>query len=144
MGGVSSNPQTRTLEGLQSALQALTTRLRTEEKKFHLVQEIARALSSTLDLDRLLSLIMDKITVLMDAERSTLYLFTPDGRELWSKITGNLSMEIRLGLGEGIAGWVAASGEVVNIPDAYQDARFNADFDRQSGYRTRSILCMPM
>ena len=144
MGGVSSNPQTRTLEGLQSALQALTTRLRTEEKKFHLVQEIARALSSTLDLDRLLSLIMDKITVLMDAERSTLYLFTPDGRELWSKITGSLSMEIRLGLGEGIAGWVAASGEVVNIPDAYQDARFNADFDRQSGYRTRSILCMPM
>ncbi len=142
---MSSPAENRSLEGLASALQALQARLRTEEKKFNLVQEIARALSSTLDLDRLLSLIMEKVTMLMEADRSTLYLFTPDGRELWSKITqGESVLEIRLSLGEGIAGWVAASGEVVNIPDAYNDARFNADVDKRSGYRTRSILCMPM
>src|SRR5262249_24036934 len=43
-----------------------------------------------------------------------------------------------------IAGHVAATGETINIPDAYEDPRFNPAFDRQSGYRTRSILCMPL
>src|SRR5262249_6658228 len=47
-------------------------------------------------------------------------------------------------MGEGIAGWVAQSGATVNIPDAYADARFNKDIDQRSGFRTHSILCMPM
>src|SRR6187551_2646670 len=90
-------------------MQELRARLRAEEKKLALVQEIGQALSSVLDLDRLLALIMDKITILMDADRSTLYLFSEDGKQLWSKVLqgGNL-MEIRLKIGEGIAGWVAA------------------------------------
>src|SRR5262249_55467055 len=50
----------------------------------------------------------------------------------------------RLRVGEGIAGWVARSGETVNIPDAYNDRRFYPAVDLRSGYRTRSILCMPM
>jgi signal transduction histidine kinase len=126
-------------------MKILAQRLRAEEKKLALVQEIGRALSSVLDLDRLLNLIMEKITILMEADRSTLYLFSDDGKELWSKvIQGSSLMEIRLRLGEGIAGWVAASGETVNIPDAYSDTRFQPAVDLRSGYRTRSILCMPM
>ncbi len=125
--------------------QDLRTRLRAEEKKLALVQEIGQALSSVLDLDQLLKLIMEKITILMDADRSTLYLFSDDGRELWSKIAqGGATMEIRLKVGEGIAGWVGASGETVNIADAYTDTRFQPAVDLRSGYRTRSILCMPM
>src|SRR5688572_23774858 len=131
-----------------SDLEILRTRLRAEEKKLALVQEIGQALSSALDLDRLLALIMEKITILMEADRSTLYLFSDDGTQLWSKVTqgdqGGGTIEIRLKVGEGIAGWVAASGETVNIPDAYNDKRFYPAVDLRSGYRTRSILCMPM
>ena len=92
---------------------ALRAELRAEQKKLVLVREIGQALSSALDLDRLLSLIMEKITILMEADRSTLYLFSDDGRELWSKVLqGGEILEIRLKVGEGIAGWVAASGEI--------------------------------
>src|SRR4051812_15818906 len=104
----------------------LEAQLRAEEKKLSLVTEIGQALSSTLDLDRLLTLIMEKITLLMEADRSTLYLLSDDGKELWSKVlqAGGKVLDIRLKVGEGIAGWVAASGETVNIPDAYNDKRF--------------------
>jgi signal transduction histidine kinase len=124
---------------------SLEEKLRTEQKKLALVQEIGRALSSAVDLDELLGLIVEKVSLLMDADRSTLYLVSDDGRELWSKILqGGEVREIRLGVGEGIAGWVAASGEIVNIPDAYTDTRFQPAVDLRSGYRTRSILCVPM
>ena len=132
-------------ESIQTAESELEHKLRTEQKKLALVQEIGRALSSALDLDTLLRLIMEKVTLLMDADRSTLYLVSEDGRQLWSKITqGEEVLEIRLNVGEGIAGWVAASGENVNIPDAYIDKRFQPAVDLRSGYRTRSILCAPM
>ena len=124
---------------------ALRAELRAEQKKLVLVREIGQALSSALDLDGLLALIMEKITLLMEADRSTLYLVSDDGAELWSKVVqGGEVLEIRLKVGEGIAGWVAKSGETVNIPDAYNDRRFYPAVDLRSGYRTRSILCMPM
>jgi signal transduction histidine kinase len=123
----------------------LAARLRTEQKKLALVQEIGRALSSTLDPDQLLAMIVEKVTVLMDADRSTLYLLTDAGDELWSKVVqGGEVKEIRLAVGEGIAGWVARSGETVIISDAYNDQRFQPSVDTESGYRTRSILCTPM
>ena len=124
---------------------SLRAQLRSEHKKLELVQEIGQALSSALELDGLLALIMEKITILMEADRSTLYLFSDDGLELWSKVAqGGEVLEIRLRVGEGIAGWVGQSGETVNIPDAYSDRRFYPAVDVRSGYRTRSILCMPM
>lgn len=136
---------TEKLPTLAAEVQVLQARLRAEEKKLALVQEIGRALSSALDLGRLLALIMERITALMDADRSTLYLLSDDGEQLWSKVTqGDEMREIRLRVGEGIAGWVAKSGEIVNIPDAYNDRRFQPAVDLRTGYRTRSILCMPM
>src|SRR5688572_10434175 len=132
--------------GDEGRVEALEAELRAEVKKLTLVKEIGQALSSSLDLDRLLSLIMEKITLLMQADRSTLYLVSDDGQDLWSKIlqAGGEVLNIRLKVGEGIAGWVAQSGETVNIPDAYNDRRFYPAVDLRSGYRTRSILCMPM
>jgi signal transduction histidine kinase/putative methionine-R-sulfoxide reductase with GAF domain len=122
----------------------LAAALAREQKKVALVQEVSRALS-THELTPLLSLIMEKVTALMEADRSTLFLLSKDGRELWSKvIQGGEVVEIRLAVGEGIAGWVAACRQVVNLPDAYQDERFNSAVDLKSGYRTRSILCVPM
>jgi signal transduction histidine kinase len=123
----------------------LAARLKAEQRKLALVQEIGRALSSTLDPDQLLAMIVEKVTVLMDADRSTLYLLTDAGDELWSKVVqGGEVREIRLAVGEGIAGWVARSGETVVISDPYNDQRFQPSVDTESGYRTRSILCTPM
>jgi signal transduction histidine kinase len=126
-------------------LRELEAQLRNELKKAALVRDVWRAMSLGLNLDRLLALIMDKVTQLMEADRSTLYLLSDDGATLWSKVLqGDEFSEIRLAVGEGIAGWVAQSGEEVNIPDAYSDSRFQPAVDIKSGYRTRSILCTPM
>ncbi len=115
------------------------------ERKLHVIQDVAAALGSTLDLDLLLDVIMKKTTAVLDADRSTLYLHDEERGELWSKVTqGGEIHEIRLKIPQGIAGWVAKSGETVNIPDAYNDDRFNREVDKASGYRTRSLLTMPM
>ena len=128
-----------------SAVRSLEEELRREQKKIALVQEVSRALTETGDLDTLLGLIMTKVTELMEADRSTLYLVTEDGRTLWSKVSqGGERVEIRLPVGEGIAGWVGQTREIVNIPDAYADQRFYPAVDVKSGYRTRSILAVPM
>ena len=126
-------------------MRSLEAALQREQKKVALVQEVGRALSQTGDLDTLLALIMDKITELMEADRSTLYLLTEDGAQMWSKVSqGSERIEIRLDVGEGIAGWVAKTREIVNIPDAYEDTRFQPSVDHKTGYRTRSILAVPM
>lgn len=127
------------------AERSLEEALRREQKKVALVQEVSRALSETGDLDTLLGLIMAKVTELMEADRATLFLVTEDGRTLWSKVSqGGERVEIRLPVGDGIAGWVAETREIVNIPDAYADQRFYPAVDLKSGYRTRSILSVPM
>src|SRR4051812_31693135 len=84
-----------------SELGALESALRREQKKVALVQEVSRALSTVGDLDALLRLIMEKVTVLMEADRSTLFMVTEDGRQLWSKVMqGGSVVEIRLDVGE--------------------------------------------
>lgn len=107
--------------------------------------EITTALSSQLQLDILLEKIMAGATELLDAERSTLFLWDPREKVLWSRVAEGLeSFRITLQSGQGIAGSVFASGEVVNIDDPYNDDRFNPEVDRRTGFRTRSLLCMPI
>lgn len=115
------------------------------ELEISTIREISTALSHTLERDELLPKIMEEITRLMDADRATLYLYDRENNELWSKVLlGEGLKEIRLKLGEGIAGWVAENNATLNIEDAYSDERFNASFDKRSGYKTKSILCLPV
>ena len=98
-------------------------------------------------LDELLETFTLKIGQILQAERTTIFVVDEDRQELCSKIaqgTGGDSLEIRLPLDQGIAGYVATTGKGVNIPDAYADTRFSDATDRQTGYRTRNILCMPV
>ncbi len=116
-----------------------------ERAKLRALQDISAALGSTLDLGELLEMILDRISEVMEADRSALYLLDEDTNELWSKvIQGEDVLEIRLKPGEGLAGAVAKTGKPLNIKDAYQDVRFDAEWDRRTGYRTRSTLCVPM
>ena len=109
------------------------------------VLRIASHLSAQLTLEELLELIMHGLTDLLDAERSTLFLLSDDATYLWSKVAlGDEIHEIRMKVGEGIAGWVAETGRQVNVKDAYQDPRFDPAWDQQNNYRTRSLLCLPI
>ena len=113
--------------------------------RLEVILDITRRLMSVTDLDALLRLIAEATTELLDADRATIFLVDPDRGELWSKVALGMGVgEIRFPLGTGISGQVAATGETVNIPDAYADERFNPDPDRQSGYRTRSLLTYAM
>ncbi len=114
------------------------------EKQRRLI-EAARNLNSTLDLRRLLGVILENALGIVDGDRGTVFLIDEEKQSLWSSVLkGNEDFEIHLPLGKGIAGYVAATGDTLNIPDAYLDPRFNPDVDRASGYRTETILCMPM
>lgn len=104
---------------------------------------VSRALGSERDLARLLELILREATALVDADRASLFLVDQVRGELVTSIAQGAG-EIRLPLGKGIAGAVAASATGINIPSAYDDPRFNADNDRKTGYLTRSILCLPL
>jgi adenylate cyclase len=107
--------------------------------------DITSALSSELHLDALLVKIMDISTDVLEAERSTLLLYDEVSDELRSKIAQGLeTREIRIPADAGIAGAVFTGGQIVNIADAYGDPRFNPEVDRKTGYRTRSILCVPV
>ena len=106
---------------------------------------VAKALASEIKLDNLLQVIVAKAAEVMDAERATLFLYDKPRNELWSKTTQKLEInEIRVPLGVGIAGTVAKTRALINISDAYADPRFDPTFDKQTGYRTCSILCLPL
>jgi adenylate cyclase len=107
--------------------------------------EVSDAVSGDLDLDSLLEKIMHATTTLTVAERSTLFIHDPETGELWSRVAqGTEQKEIRLPSYGGLAGAAFTTGETLNIADAYEDPRFNPEFDRQTGFKTRSILCMPL
>ncbi len=109
------------------------------------IQQIGKALSSVLNRDKLLILIMEEVTSLVGAERGTLYIVDEEKGEIWSKIAQKAEIkEIRLKIGVGISGYVAKTGETINIKDAYRDKRFDPSTDKKTGYVTRSILCMPI
>ncbi|MFN7135333.1 MAG: GAF domain-containing protein, partial [Myxococcales bacterium] len=104
-----------------------------------------RAIGSSLDLDHVLRVVVAETTRLLEAERSTLYLVDRARGEIWSRVVqGEGLKEIRQPLTRGLAGWVCTHGEPVNVPDVSKDARFNPEVDRATGFRTRSMLVVPL
>src|SRR5438874_4142431 len=117
----------------------------TTGSKLDLILDVTRRLMSITDLDALLRDMAQATTQLLDADRATIFIVDREKNEIWSRVAlGTGVGEIRQPVGVGIAGTVAATGETVNIPDAYADPRFNPEPDKRSGYRTRSLLTFPM
>lgn len=79
-----------------------------------------------------------------DAERCTVYVVDREQGELRSTIAQRLGQEIRLPIGHGLAGHVAATGETINVPDAYADPRFDRSVDQRTGFHTVNILAVPV
>jgi diguanylate cyclase (GGDEF)-like protein len=120
-------------------------RLRQEHRIY---SDLARTLTSTLDLSEVLQIIMSKVRTLLRPQNWSLLLMEEDGLHLRFEIAVGHSAEplkgSRLKIGEGIAGWVAQSGESVLLEDARADRRFCSRFDEASRFTTRSIICVPM
>ncbi|GAB4386355.1 MAG: hypothetical protein Kow00121_52800 [Elainellaceae cyanobacterium] len=98
-------------------------------------------------LEQILEAFTLKIGQILQADRTTIFLVDHEKEQLWSKIAQgetDKSLELRLPMNVGIAGHVATTGECLNIPDAYSHPLFNKEVDRETGYQTRNILCMPI
>ena len=106
---------------------------------------IVSDVTAEIDLSSLLKRVMEEATKMLNADRATLFLNDEKTEELFSRVAmGEGIGEIRLPNSAGIAGSVFTSGKTMNIPYAYADLRFNPAFDKQTGYFTRSILCVPI
>lgn len=113
-------------------------------QQLELLQAVSE-MSTEIKLGTLLQKLIGAITKLLDAERSTLFLNDEKSSELYTEVGEGLgATQIRFPNHVGIAGTVFTAGVSVNIPHAYADLRFNATFDKRTGFFTRSILCVPV
>ena len=103
------------------------------------------AITSEMRLEALLAKMVEVTSQVIHADRTTLFLHDEKTGELWSVVAeGIAERQIRFPSGEGLAGWVFTHGEAVNLSDAYDDERFNRGVDLETGYRTQSVLTVPV
>jgi adenylate cyclase len=128
---------------LQNA-QGMEEMVKSREKEMKFLDVVAEV-TSEIELGSLLQRVMVEATKMLNADRATLFLNDFKTNELFSRVAmGEGIGEIRLPNNAGIAGAVFQSRQTINIPHAYADLRFNPGFDKQTGYFTRSILCVPI
>lgn len=117
-------------------------------KRFNTLIEVSKEITRLGDLHSLLEKVMEAAKFVMHAEASSLFLLDDKAQELYIESAqgeaGGAIKTLRLPLGKGIAGWVAQKGQPQLVPDAYKDSRFNSDFDKKTGFRTKSIVCVPL
>lgn len=104
----------------------------------------SRRLSDSLSLDVLLERTVELICEFVGAERCTIFLHDRSSDELYTRVAMGLKREVRLAADRGLAGAAFRSGQPILVADAYADARFNPEVDKGEGYRTRSVLCVPL
>ena len=129
---------------------------RTEDRRqFHFYQEQSRRLQALLELGRMITLdlkleplltqIAQKAAEIVKADRCSVFLYDSKTDELWSTVAlGLKDQTIRIGAGTGLAGACFQSGQPINLAEVYQDPRFNPEVDSRTGYRTRSLCCLPI
>jgi sigma-B regulation protein RsbU (phosphoserine phosphatase) len=116
-----------------------------EIERLKTIVEASKLINSSIEAESLFMSILAVASRELGVERGTLYFVDEAKGEIWSKVAEGLQVrEIRLPIGKGIAGSVAATGEPVILYDAYSDPRFDRSLDQRSGYRTRSMLCVPI
>jgi len=107
--------------------------------------DVAQGCASKTSLDILLPQVIRVVTAALGAEVATLFGYDPDTDKLWSHIARGVGAdEICIPADVGIVGSVFQSGEHLNIPDAYANSRFNPVVDIETGFKTRTIVCVPL
>ncbi|MGZ8866830.1 MAG: PP2C family protein-serine/threonine phosphatase [Thermoanaerobaculia bacterium] len=116
-----------------------------EVERLRTIVEASKLINSSIEADTLFHSILEVAKQELGVERGTLYFVDEAKGEIWSKIADGMQVtEIRLPIGKGLAGTVARNGEPVIIYDAYSDERFDPSQDQRTGFRTRSMLCVPI
>ena len=122
--------------------------LQREVERLKSLLDISLKFGSTLDLQEILNLIMEIAKKTLDAEASSIFQIDEEKRELFFVVaTGEKGKEaktIRIPWGKGIAGWVAEHGKPLLVPDVSKDPRFFQDVDKKTGFKTKSILAVPL
>ncbi len=107
--------------------------------------KIGQSVSAETNIDELIRVIAEETKEAIQADRCTVFLYDKKNNELWSKVAlGMENSEIRFPADKGLAGHCVKTGETINIKDAYNDSRFNPEVDNKTGYKTKTILCMPI
>lgn len=108
---------------------------------------VVKAMATERRLDSLLDTITRETQTMLKADRCSVFVVDSSTDELWTQVAQGLEgfRMIRIPVsGTSIVAWCARSGDIINIPDAYEDERFDPAVDKHTGYRTRSVLCVPM
>jgi len=147
----------------------LADRIRTEEQQVadaapegpRNADEAEETLDSVELIEKMMLGVTENATAILGAEKCTLWLVNPKTQAMWSfladtdgtgaTLTGEDSKDaeaaarvLRTTVGTGLAGTCAATGEVIEVPDAWQDARFDKSHDEKTGFRTRTAICVPI
>ncbi len=152
MRGVVGNRQEQPIEELISELdeEGISDMLNslTEESR-HFLDSVRLANDEAVHgmLGRAMNAFAERLKTLMRVERASLFMVDRKTETLWLRVaqgTEGIDEELRIPFGTGIAGAVAQTGEGARVDDVYQDPRFNPILDQRTGFRTRSVLCLPM
>ncbi len=119
-----------------------------QSQELAIFHDVAKALTSSLNLDSILQTIMEKMAEYFQPDTWSLLMVDEEKDELYFAIAVGDASEalktVRLKMGEGIAGWVAKHGEPLLVPDVYTDPRFAKRIDEMTKWKTRSIICIPL
>src|SRR4030081_2553443 len=128
--------------------EATGTQLTRQSQELTIFHDVAKALTSSLDLDSILQTIMEKMAEYFRPDTWSLLMVDEEHDELYFAIAiGNAAetlKNVRLKVGEGIAGWVAKHGERLVVPDVMRDPRFAKRIDEMTQWETHSIICIPV
>jgi len=129
-------------QGFKALLQEITD----ESQRFLEVTALANDTAFRSMLEQGLFAFTRKLGLMLNAERASLFEVEPERGTLLLRVAQDLPEQgkVRIPIGSGIAGAVAQSGQTIRVDDAYADPRFNREVDAKSGFRTRSILCLPI
>ena len=119
------------------------TQQATEARALRRVLEVTRKLAAPFDLDTMLTEVVDVSRHILDADRGTVFLYEEKTDELVVRVATGLG-SIRIPANKGIVGESAQTKKLINVPDCYADERFNRDIDKQTGYRSRCMLTIPL
>src|ERR1700722_16963089 len=119
--------------------------LQSQLRHFDILLNVSRRVSGTESLDEILDALVETTSRAIGADRSSFFLFDPNTNELFSRSAQGIHRrEIRFPSNEGIGGAVFQSRQPMIVDDAYADPRFHADVDKETGYVTKTILCVPI
>lgn len=114
-----------------------------ETQALRRILEVTRKLAAPFDLDTMLAEVVAASLSILDAERGTVFLYDEAADELVVRVATELG-SIRIPANKGVVGESAKTRKLINVPDCYADPRFNRDIDRQTGYRSRCMLTIPL